>query len=260
MVRIGVVLCTLQLLLMSGAFEATKRGIDGKDCSSIKLFGNSVSWHYHYGDTNPGCDLEWVPMLFSHGSIQDLNTVARNVKGAQHLLGYNEPNAKNKVSPQQAAEDWKAIQNLSPSSKGTPAPAGGSGIQWFKDFKKACADCHFDFVAIHQYSCHCNSASDCNADKLKKYIDDVYSIWQKPIWLTEFNCGDGSRQAPEQVHLWYMPKALAMLESNPKVARYSWMSLEGTPVPGAALVKDGELTKLGHLYKSYAAGSNLTLV
>jgi len=248
------------ILLLACLCDAAKRGIDGKDCASIALFGNSIGWHYHYGDTNPGCDKEWVPMLFGHGSIQDMDEVAKNVKGASHLLGYNEPNAKHKVSPNQAAEDWKAIEKLSPASKGTPAPAGGSGIQWLQDFKNACTGCHFDFVAIHHYSCHCNSETDCNADSLEKYIDSVYAMWQKPIWLTEFNCGDGSRQAPANVHLWYMKKALPMLDSNPKVARYSWMSLENTPVPGAALVKDGKLTELGEVYKGKAIGGNSTVI
>lgn len=177
-----------------------------------------------------------------------MEKLAKNVNGARHLLGYNEPNAKSQanVSPSQAAEDWKAIEKLSPSSKGTPAPGGenlDSSIKWLQDFKNAFTGCHFDFVAIHHYICHCNSETDCNADSLKQYIDRIYEMWQKPIWLTEFNCGDGKRHAPANVHLWYMKKALPMLDSNPKVARYSWMSLEYTPVSGAALVKDGKLTE-----------------
>merc|ERR1719316_581768 len=78
------------------------------------------------------------------------------------------------------------------------APGGENldlAIKWLQDFKNACTGCHFDFVAIHHYNCHCNSETDCNADSLKQYIDSVYEMWQKPIWLTEFNCGDGKRHA-----------------------------------------------------------------
>eukprot|EP00928_Gymnodinium_smaydae_P014945 TRINITY_DN15483_c0_g2_i2.p1 TRINITY_DN15483_c0_g2~~TRINITY_DN15483_c0_g2_i2.p1 ORF type:complete len:220 (+),score=34.56 TRINITY_DN15483_c0_g2_i2:114-773(+) len=212
----------------------------------MELFGDSISWHYHYGNDNPGCSKEWVPMIFDNSSIQHLRQVEKDIRGATYLLGYNEPNSgKHHIRVDQVAHDWRIIEGLPVANKGTPAPTWRVGLLWLEEFKSACVGCRYDFVALHHY--------ECNASALEKLIDDAYRIGQRPIWITEFNCGDGGLDAPEEVHMRYMPKALEVLETNPRVARYSWMSMEGTPVKGAALVKDGKLTALGELYRSYSA-------
>lgn len=47
----------------------------------------------------------------------------------------------------------------------------------------------------------------------------MYSKYGKPIWVTEFNCGDGSRNASAAEHLAYMKVALPILDATAHVER-----------------------------------------
>ena len=103
----------------------------------------------------------------------------------------------------------------------------------------------------------------------------MYTKYGKPIWVTEFNCGDGSRNASAAEHLAYMQAALPILDAAPHVeryasafsvlrmachspsasfppltGRYAWMSGRNNKVPGAALFSGvaGSATELGRFY------------
>ena len=45
-----------------------------------------------------------------------------------------------------------------------------------------------------------------------------------PIWLTEFNCGNGYHNCPLENHQKFMEDSLPMLDSHPFVVRYNWFS------------------------------------
>lgn len=175
--------------------------------------------------------------------------------GAKYLLGFNEPNffAQANLSPTQAAGYWPTLQaNASAAGVALVGPAmnycgpasqchGTDPYQYLKDFFAACTDCKVDYVAVHWYNCDLPS--------LRDYLEPGGNLpgfeqFGKPIWLTEFSC-DGSASVAQQEA--YMRAAIPYLESNPKVARYSWFSAD--PIPNARLVNsDGSPTALGQVY------------
>jgi hypothetical protein len=101
-----------------------------------------------------------------------------------------------------------------------------------------------------------------------------------PIWLTEFNCGDGGANNTASKHLSYMENVLPYLEGAAEIERYSWMSgpyasllgeralssfvcpsvrpsVRNTDIPGCALLTGTaaagtlRLTSVGSYYNTY---------
>ena len=111
------------------------------------------------------------------------------------------------------------------------------------------------------------SASTCDLSALSWYIDK-FKKYGKPIWLTEFACGDKPHdQITLAVQKTYMTAAVNYLENEPAVARYSWFSGRNNEIPNINLLgADGQLTELGALYlslpfkKTAAKSVNLTFL
>lgn len=117
---------------------------------------------------------------------------------ADALLGFNEPNhkAQSNLTPEAAAAIWPSIQAAAKAQGagllGSPAaaPCGnaakclGDTDDWFTRFFSACKNCTVDFLATHSYVC--------SADKLEAFLSGLHAKYNRPIWLTEFNCGDGA--------------------------------------------------------------------
>jgi len=205
--------------------------------------------------------------------------------GSQRLLGMNEPSDNKNETAVLGAQRWKEYEAIAnkfdvPLLLGTAAPGGlqlARGKQWLRDFFSTCTDlfgdtgCRVDFVAVHFYECNgtTDETAEQGAQDMMAFLDDVYQEFQKPLWLTEFNCGDGSpkynpfaNQAAEN-HLRFMKAALPKLEAAEHVERYSWFQVwqENTPThpghnPGCALVNEEgtALTAVGEFYNNYQYG------
>ena len=233
------------------------------DCADLKLFSSLRPWFYGW-DTAPSssyskCMLQhdsgFVPMLWGRNSVN--STIWPHTDA---LLAFNEPNhkAQSNLLPAEAAALWpqviaKARANLSRIGSPAAAPCGGGPLKchgnttaWFDAFFEQCARpesprCDVDFLATHDYAC--------NIDKLRSFLTGLHQRYGLPIWLTEFNCGDGGANASAARHLAYMKEALPVLEALPFVERYSWMSVLNSKVVGSAPIDPrGGLTPLGKYY------------
>jgi hypothetical protein len=171
--------------------------------------------------------------------------------GTQVLLGFNEPNffAQANLSAAAAAELWPKLEAVADRrSLELASPAVnycGGGCQetdpfkYLDEFFAACATCRVDYVAAHWYAC--------DGPALRWYLDRL-ATYGRPIWLTEFACGDGADRS-EAAQLKYMREAVGILESDERVARYAWFSGRTDAIPNANLLAaSGELTALGQLY------------
>ena len=266
-----VLLVLAALALPSAHAAAPKRGLalskhaGEADCADLKLFSSLRPWFYGWGPTPSSsnyskCALQhdsgFIPMLWGRNSVNF--TVWHH---ADALLGFNEPNhiSQSNLLPAEAAALWPQVlakartNNISRIGSPAAAPCGGGPTRchgdttdWFDKFFAACAwpdspRCNINFLATHDYAC--------NPSKLHSFLTELHARYQLPIWLTEFNCGDGGANASAARHLAYMKEALPILESLPFVERYSWMSVLNTKVVGSALVDPhGELTTLGKYY------------
>jgi Glycosyl hydrolase catalytic core len=233
----------------SGAHAGCKRGV-ATNTAPGAAFSAGLGWWYNWALQPSGADvgIEFVPMVWGSASVGTAIPA-----GSKYLLGFNEPNfhAQSNLTAQQAASAWPMLEAqaagapiVSPAMNfcGPASQCNGTDpYQYLKDFFAACPGCQVDYVAVHWYNCDLPS--------LKDYLEpggglEGFEQFGKPIWLTEFSCGPDASVAEQEA---YMRAAVAYLESNPKVFRYSWFS--AGPIPSAQLLKaDGSPTALGQVY------------
>jgi hypothetical protein len=234
-----------------------KRGVawPGSKLDNAEV-NSQLTWWYTWGLSvqGVGAGLEFVPMISGGGSnVTNDNKAIR--PDAKYLLGYNEPNfnAQANLPAAQAAADWPTLEavakahnlklvspavNYCGDDKTKTGPCNDTNpVHYLQTFFAACANCQVDYVAVHWYNC--------DGKSLNSYLD-MFKVFGKPIWLTEFACaygGDTSVAGQEK----YMREAIPILEARTDVFRYSWFS--GDPIPNARLLNaDGSPTDLGKIY------------
>ena len=236
-----------------------KRGVayGSNSVADLQALSHGVSWWYNWAATPDSAvrsdyarlGVEYVPMLWDER--YDVNASIANIpQGARTLLTFNEPNffSQANLSPEQAAAEWPRVQQIA-AARGLKiaSPAlnycGGGCFEtdpfvYFDKFFAACPSCQVDYLAVHWYACSLSA--------LKNYINGMKK-YGKPIWLTEFACGDGDTALANQKA--YMQAAVPYLESEPAVARYAWFSGRTSAIPNVNLLAgSGVLTELGQIY------------
>lgn len=220
-----------------------------------------------------------MPMVSKLAALSHVNDPARRSivsPDADHLMGMNEPSARKNESAATSAARWHEYETIAnsftpPLRLVSPAPGGlklAKGQTWLREFFSKCKGCRVDVVAVHFYECDgsTQATAEAAAQATITFLDQVYANFGKPMWLTEFNCGDGdpadnpyANQTKEN-HLRYMKAVLPKLEAHPHLERYSWFQTwqRNTPWhpganPGCALVTEdkSELTDLGRFYNTY---------
>jgi hypothetical protein len=233
--------------------------------NDLTVEAKRVTWWYNWSlspdsgakSVYQGLGLEFAPMVW--GTNFDVNSAINSIPaGAKTLLTFNEPNffAQSNLSPTGAAALWPKITQIA-SAKGlkiaSPALNYCGGGCWetnpftyMDKFFAACPNCQVDYLAVHWYACTLSA--------LQNYING-WKKYGKPIWLTEFSCGDGDTSLANQKA--YMQAAIPYLENEPTVMRYAWFSGRTTAIPNVSLLgSDGQLTELGQLYESLTTNSS----
>jgi hypothetical protein len=242
---------------------ACKRGVAYGEHSLADLAAlaqGGVHWWYNWSPAPESAvaggyaslGAEFVPMVWG-GSFEVENVKERIPADAEYLLGFNEPNfyAQANLSAAEAAARWPDVERIADDlGLGLVSPAvnfcGGGchetdPFAYLDSFLAACSGCRVDYIGAHWYACD-GPALTWYLGELKKY--------GKPIWLTEFSCGDGEDRSLEK-QMSYMTDAVAILEADPDVFRYAWFSGRTTAIPNVDLLAaDGVLTSLGELYLS----------
>ena len=175
-----------------------------------------------------------------------------------NVLVFNEPNfyKQANLSAAYAARLWKTeIQpNLNGKTLVGPgaAPCGSktqcydNSFEWFTEFFQHCSDCHVDYIATHAYWC--------TADQTMHYLERLWNMFHKPIWLTEFACPQ-TNSVDKQLN--YMKAVLPRLEAANYVAKYAWFTTrykgDGWVMSSASLLDQhsSTLTRLGQYYNNF---------
>lgn len=108
------------------------------------------------------------------------------------------------MTPEQGASLWRTyLEPLKSQSirLGSPAPSSApSGKAWLQDWLGACAGgCNPDFIALRASLTLIVSSNNIdtamnldwygtNASWFQSYLEDFYSTFQLPIWVTEWAC------------------------------------------------------------------------
>jgi hypothetical protein len=244
---------------------SAKRGLAyGNDSDAdLKALSPGISWWYNWSPTPDGTlsngyyntvGVEFVPMVWN-GNFNTTTLANQIPQGAKYLLTFNEPEDANQgnLTAAKAASLWPQLQSLA-QSRGlklvSPAVNYCAGncnqtnpYTWLQDFFNACTNCQVDYVAVHSYVC--------TEGSLYGYVHQFEVQFKKPIWLTEFSCGDGSLPSTAANESNYMSQAIAYLESDPMIFRYSWFTgRSNNPTTISLLGASGVLTSLGQEYVS----------
>ncbi|MGI4887417.1 MAG: glycosyl hydrolase [Janthinobacterium lividum] len=252
--------------------KSPKRGLayDIKSVADLTVLAPGLAWWYNWApapaaavaSAYPGLGLEFAPLQWNKdldGSTVTADKLAAKVPaGAKYLLGFNEPNFRSQanLTPTQAAALWPVLQDVakrknlklvSPALNYCGDCVSENGVtyysptQYLDAFFAACPTCQVDYIAVHTYVCEERYLRDKIAE-LKKY--------NKPIWLTEFSCGDMDHsQITLNLQKKYLTDAVNYLENEPAAFRYAWFSGRNSAIPYINLLgADGQLTDLGQLY------------
>jgi len=229
---------------------------------STRISRLQAHWHYSWGlelqPTRP-TGVEYVPMFWGQWSPNDNNI--DYIEGLvdagdiNYVLGFNEPDREDQadMTVQEAIELWPRLEVLDIPLV-SPAPANWDR-EWMKNFMNQVEENNLrvDYVAIHWYGAP-------NAGNFIKMLRNVYDLYERPIWITEFAVADwqanslaDNRYSKEQV-LDFMKTVLPQMDKLPFVYRYSWYN--GNPngrVLGNSVLFDenDELTELGQFYANH---------
>lgn len=273
-------LLSLAGLLAGGApalaqTKSPKRGLGYgfTSAADLRALAPGLSWWYNWApapdagvaSVYAGLGTEFAPLQWNKdldgGPVTADKLAAKIPAGAKYLLGFNEPNFKRQanLTPKQAAALWPVLQEVarrknlklvSPAVNYCGDCVSDNGVtyysptQYLDAFFAACPSCQVDYIAVHTYVCQEQYLREKIAE-LKKY--------NKPIWLTEFACGDMADKSQITLALQqkYLTDAVNYLENEPAVFRYAWFSGRNSEIPNINLLgADGQLTALGQLYLS----------
>jgi Glycosyl hydrolase catalytic core len=233
--------------------------------ADLQTLSKGMTWWYNW-TTSPEkavaadfdrIGIEFVPMIW--GGDPNVATIVKQIpNSAKYLLGFNEPNfgAQSHIPAPQAAALWPKIEDIARQKNlmiGSPSPNYCAGncndtdpIHYLDTFFAACTGCKVDFIAAHWYAC--------TGDALKNYLAKLKK-YGKPIWLTEFSCMDAGDHS-EAGELAYMKTAVAILEADPMIFRYSWFTGRWPNPAGVSLLgASGQLTALGDQYMTLPGAS-----
>lgn len=226
----------------------TKKGIAGNIEAGLNL-----GWKYNWNmDQNSTRDLQYIPIRQTRwwpGLGQNWQTM-----GADHLLGYNEPDKADQANMAigDAIYSWPDL--LATGLRlGAPAVSDGGRDGWLYPFidQADAAGLRVDYVPVHYYWC-ASPVSDpaAAANQFYNFLKATYDRVKRPLWITEWNnganwtgCGDPTA-AQQQAAIGAMT---AMLDSTPFVERYAPYNW----VEDVRRLKwdDGSLTAAGTTYR-----------
>ena len=215
----------------------------------------NVSWFYDWGVSDASLTgREFVPMAWGRGfATPTVVTDITNKTGFTTFLGFNEPDGVGQanLNLDEAATLYKGLMRAG-YRMGSPACTEAQYRVWLSDFTTLANQqgSRIDFVCVHWYDWG-NWLSTLNANptgtelfnRFKNYITNVYNLYQKPIWITEFNA---NKNRPAAVQEEFMRLALPWLDADPRVERYSYFF--GNDVPATS---SGLLTSTGRLYADH---------
>jgi len=237
----------------------------------------NAGWFYNWAlNNNPQPNYEYVPMTWGASATTpaSLNQIIGKKK-TTHTLGFNESDNCNDQSGQfnnlcQPAVAVAYYENLMGLGVrlGTPAPRENGPTTWLKEFAQIAKEknVRFDFVAVHWYDWGSNPANSPNADpqqifnRFKAYLENVHTLYQLPIWITEFNANPNRGNAIQAA---FLNLALPYLESLSYVERYAYFqpnpnNAQNPVEPAYFLDDNGGLTNIGQLYKDHTSTPSVT--
>lgn len=225
-----------------------KKGLAYYERDGSLLKHVNIQWYYNWNPhptdwADP--TIEFVHMVWG----KDSPTPDR----APIVLGFNEPDftEQSDMTPAQALEYWPKVMSTGARLVGSPSPALIEN-NWLKTFLTGAENLGYkvDFICLHRYSMP-------DPAWFLSFVDRVYALYDKPIWVTEFAVADWfatdtkSTRFTEEEVIKFMLAVTSEFERRPYIHRYSWFAADWNDNQlwfSAIFYPNGTLTKLGQLY------------
>lgn len=229
-----------------------------------------TSWSYSWGrnDSFPFMladhtfnPMQWGDYFWSHGSSTaplEGDRVYMQSQGKPFaFLGFNEPDHTDQanMTVARAIALWPRLQSMDTPLVG-PCPANPTHY-WNADFYTAVNQLGYrvDYTPLHWYSSP-------NSNNFINKIKELYVLYGRPVWVTEFSSvrWSGTSTWTHATNYNFMAEFLWRAENLPELARYShfnWSNDPTSPIDppeaprGNAFDESGNLTVYGELYASW---------
>lgn len=230
---------------------SSKKGLAYYERDGSLLKQVNIKWYYNW---NPhptdwaDSSIEFVHMVWGKDSPAP--------DKASIILGFNEPDftQQSDMTPAQALEYWPKVLSSGAQLVGSPSPALIEN-NWLKTFLSGAENLGYkvDFICLHRYSMP-------DPAWFLSFVDRVYALYQRPIWVTEFAVADWfattstrSTRFTEDEVIKFMSVVTMEFEKRPYIQRYSWFAADWNDNQlwfSAIFYPNGTLTRLGELYAS----------
>ncbi|MBM0230731.1 sigma-70 family RNA polymerase sigma factor [Micromonospora sp. STR1_7] len=245
------------------AVSSARKGVGVWNFAGVDraLASSKAGWYYTWGTQHQGITtppgVNFVPMIRGAENVT-APELARARAAGPYLLTFNEPDLpeQSNMTVEQALDLWPRL--LATGSRlGSPAVAwGGADPQsWLGRFMSgAAARGHrVDFITLHWFGADFTTTTA--VDQLRRYLQDVYQRYRKPIWLTEFALirfdGGGQQFPTQEQQAAFLTAATTMLGQLPYVQRYAWFGLPATDKDRSGLFRGGaEPTLVGRAFQA----------
>ncbi len=218
-----------------------------------------VDWFYDWGPNDVSLpEREFVITAWGRQAAANPANIANYISkpDVSHILSFNEPdNVEQSNIP--VLEAVQLHRNLSATSLriGSPAPTESQAFVWLRTFMEGTRkeNIKVDHIVIHWYDWGSYLSTNNTApnptdvfNRFTAYVNRVYSIYGKPIWIKEFNA---NRNTTSATHEGFIKLALPWLEQQPFIERYAYFFPPAwPPVDGS-----GNTTPIGIAYRDFDA-------
>ncbi|KAJ4472303.1 glycosyl hydrolase catalytic core-domain-containing protein [Lentinula aciculospora] len=217
---------------------------------------DKTSLIYTWGETVPSnaasLGFSFAPQLWGN---TNMDAFAKTVVAgyAKYALFLNEPNesGQSNIDAADAAGLWKQymepLKALGYQVGSAATSSNPNGMTWTQDFFTACGGgCNPDFVAIHWY--------DISADGFIAYVQEWYTAFNLPIWVTEFAYQDfnGDDQGDLATIQSFMGEVTAWMDQQDYVQYYCWfgamLDMQNVNPLNTLMNSDGSPSSLGEQF------------
>jgi len=236
-----------------------KKGAGLGSTSNKPIEPLDVSWFYNWGFNDISVpEREYAVMSWGRTGVTNAANLAAltNKTDVTHLLSFNEPDNTGQANILATSADTLHEKLAQTGLRlGSPAPTESQAFVWLPNFMARArpARIKVDFMAVHWYDWGSwlqtfNVEPNVNNmfTRFKNYINYVYAVYGKPIWLTEFNANPNTTSATHQA---FIALALPWLEAQPFVERYAYFFPSALPAVDGL----GTVTPIGQVYKNHVS-------
>ena len=255
-------------------FYVTKKGlgVNTKDMgAAVDPAALNIGWYYDWGTKSfeelkykntKFYGLDFVPMIYGEPDEEFAKIFSRvKAQGYKYVLGFNEPDLsfESNISARVAASRWTNYfaPNKNDVRLGSPAVSTASPVvesKWWNEYWNGLSvsdKAATTFIAVHKYY---ENYSATSAKEFLMLIDETYSQYKKPIWITEFALwlkGDANQKERAKAEE-FLKTVCKGLNERSYVERYAWFvtNIKGTEASSSALYdySTGTITNIGKIY------------